>query len=100
MMTRPTYFAVHPRVRGEHPAIERVAPPDAGPSPRARGTRLIAWNAGDQVRFSPACAGNTNFCATSIGAIAVHPRVRGEHPKYGNLTDATIRFIPACAGNT
>ena len=93
---------------------------DIGSSPRARGTRHGSRAAGRQVRFIPACAGNTQIRTRLLTPEAVHPRVRGEHGLFlnaatphcgssprarGTLDDAVgaegdERFIPACAGNT
>ena len=71
--------AVHPRVRGEHPASKRPSSTIAGSSPRARGTR--PWTAWVQrvSRFIPACAGNTRTDRPRGRIQSVHPRVRGEH---------------------
>ena len=110
---------VHPRVRGEHePASPGAA--GGGSSPRARGTQRLQLSFPRPGRFIPACAGNTDDLADLKAAVAVHPRVRGEHANAG-YTDvryrgssprargtpqadvsyaAHSRFIPACAGNT
>ena len=112
--------AVHPRVRGEH----RIDPlwifPVPGSSPRARGTLCVCGFCGFDSRFIPACAGNTQAATRTRRAIAVHPRVRGEHstripqiavyigssprargtPATRASQDSVQRFIPACAGNT
>ena len=87
---------VHPRMRGEHgrstasshdrgssphargTRCGRVHVRDDGSSPHARGTPRSSRRAASQVRFIPACAGNTSRLST----------------------DASPRFIPACAGNT
>ena len=111
-----------------------------GSSPRVRGTlglprrnfrrnRFIPACAGntingdwlpDLARFIPACAGNTRSAFFLGAAIAVHPRVCGEHvfAAAAQVLDAGSsprvrgtrhprrarpagrRFIPACAGNT
>ena len=116
---RAASIPVHPRVRGEHcqytPGI-RIA---SGSSPRARGTskqdpaRIGVW------RFIPACAGNITWSRAAYSQKTVHPRVRGEHTKWGYLPRPStgssprargtyrldmrptysLRFIPACAGN-
>jgi len=54
-------YLVHPRMRGEH-ALKR-APCHI------------------QVRFIPACAGNTKKEDIGQNIVAVHPRMRGEHYK-------------------
>ncbi len=50
---------VHPRVRGEHYPCQLPSLQLRGSSPRARGTPDIAIWLFEQVRFIPACAGNT-----------------------------------------
>ena len=111
---------VHPRVCGEHNETAIYLPNISGSSPRVRGTRAMNPINRRHPRFIPACAGNTEH-PKYIGAyFTVHPRVCGEHSRYGlvDLTKAgssprvrgtpvtcTIRvscwrFIPACAGNT
>ena len=110
---------VHPRVCGEQ-AI-RTAPrnPDAGSSPRVRGTVFTADFVFKVKRFIPACAGNRPGAGHLIAAEPVHPRVCGEQfvsdvrrdllpgssPRVRGTAHcqdhATVkmRFIPACAGN-
>ena len=112
--------AVHPRVCGEHFLILGTGLILAGSSPRVRGTRVALEVRGDGERFIPACAGNTSAAPRSRPAMAVHPRVCGEHSPYLTDPDAWFgssprvrgtqnsgtwsiengRFIPACAGNT
>ena len=55
-----------------------------GPSPRARGTRLLNDSLPIFERSIPACAGNTSRDNSTIPRIAVHPRVRGEHACRGS----------------
>ena len=119
-MGRSPTSPVHPRVRGEHHTCrDRFADFD-GSSPRARGTRNDIRGRFINVRFIPACAGNTaQIAAADIGR-QVHPRVRGEHSPstpdasapHGSsprargtlsmrpIMRSLLRFIPACAGNT
>ena len=49
----------HPRVCGEHTVINGVALPDAGSSPRMRGTRKCNHTALVEAGIIPAYAGNT-----------------------------------------
>ena len=107
-----------PRVRGT------PAPRDEhacyGSSPRVRGT--LARERKRSRRFIPACAGNSTAMTgpgasvrdgssprvrgTRYGrdlrstALAVHPRVRGEHVDAHRNGRDLRRFIPACAGNS
>ena len=76
----PLPIPVHPRVCGEHTQPEQRATPNAGSSPRVRGTsRLDRWPA-TLYRFIPACAGNMSWRSLSTPTATVHPRVCGEHP--------------------
>ena len=111
---------VHPRMRGEH-GLSRPRPiSSCGSSPHARGTRCRPRSGPAAGRFIPACAGNTARSQSSACAVAVHPRMRGQHPLDGPLVarmigssphargtrgdvrrhQSCVRFIPACAGNT
>ncbi len=72
-------IAVHPRVCGEHPGRHDLAGGVDGSSPRVRGTwHANRGDAGDP-RFIPACAGNIADAHDPRRAVAVHPRVCGEH---------------------
>ena len=112
--------SVHPRMCGEHYGTGSGAPEEDGSSPHVRGTRLRPRPLQLELRFIPACAGNTAMPTASRSGTTVHPRMCGEHP--GALTMACrsrgssphvrgtprvvarrfdeVRFIPACAGNT
>ena len=113
-------FPVHPRVRGEHSLHYSQASFGGGSSPRARGTRNLIYRQSTNLRFIPACAGNTKTTPAIQTPQSVHPRVRGEH-LAGIVNESTsvgssprargtqviqppgfqfLRFIPACAGNT
>ena len=111
---------VHPRVCGEH--LCRTCPRsiNRGSSPRVRGTPLKWHDDNQNIRFIPACAGNTPPRLPETPAAPVHPRVCGEHdlvcfiqfldcgssprvrgtPLSPDPGAGQRRFIPACAGNT
>jgi len=111
---------VHPRVCGEHTILFRTTRVPSGSSPRVRGTPQAAVFVLLNLRFIPACAGNTRERPSAWPWWSVHPRVCGEHlslrpsssrysgssPRVrGTRTRARLRtlphrFIPACAGNT
>ena len=112
--------AVHPRERGEHPALLSNINQTTGSSPRARGTLLRQVLIAPCWRFIPASAGNTRHGIARRPVSAVHPRERGEHrlglrlehrmagssPRARGTRLAHAgdrggrRFIPASAGNT
>ena len=111
---------VHPRSRGEHAGTEGGGNVTYGSSPLARGTLPPERPAGQDRRFIPARAGNTNSPGDACMWWTVHPRSRGEHlrrqfglapdlgssplargtPSSGLFRGAGLRFIPARAGNT
>ena len=111
---------VHPRMCGEHTKSATIKVSLVGSSPHVRGTRSKLKKKGPVRRFIPACAGNTEYTMYSVDAVAVHPRMCGEHgnlsctfyPSNGSsphvrgtlrvlrLVCSNRRFIPACAGNT
>ena len=115
--TSPT---VHPRAGGEHMSMTLVHAPDAGSSPRGRGTQSsVRWRRRPR-RFIPARAGNTSGYQEDAGGWTVHPRAGGEHRRRRGCGCAVVgssprgrgtrhmllahrrthRFIPARAGNT
>ena len=91
----------------------------AGSSPHTRGTIPACPENFGHLRFIPAYAGNDSCAPSSVNAITVHPRIRGERALRGVLhrgesgssphtrgtphPDAKcrppLRFIPAYAGN-
>ncbi len=111
---------VHPRARGKHLPAHPRAPALIGSSPRTRETQPRLWLRLAHIRFIPAHAGNTKWCATHISREPVHPRARGKHSvaapvdaaehgssprtretlKHKLLQAGLVRFIPAHAGNT
>ena len=74
-----TSIAVHPRMRGEHSWLTARETESSGSSPHARGTLDFLLADERKFRFIPACAGNTKPAPRSFPALAVHPRMRGEH---------------------
>ena len=71
--------SVHPRVCGEHELRGGALRLGSGSSPRVRGTLLRREKCTAQLRFIPACAGNTHSLRPYHAHAAVHPRVCGEH---------------------
>ena len=73
---------------------------DAGSSPRVRGTPAELAGSAYEVRFIPACAGNSKSpVAPTDAAGGSSPRVRGTRVLATRLF-CVHRFIPACAGNS
>ena len=105
---------VHPRVCGELaedarrrplplrfiPAVALRRMDSIGSSPRVRGTRHGAADVEQELRFIPACAGNSVCAAKGAPSKPVHPRVCGELARDGRRLGRDRRFIPACAGNS
>ena len=113
-------WAVHPRACGEHLKRKTIETPEAGSSPRLRGTRPHQVPGRHRRRFIPAPAGNTSCAGWNTGISTVHPRACGEHTSTNSAGGLSIgssprlrgthvrrngclgqrRFIPAPAGNT
>ena len=111
--------SVHPRMRGERRGIFNVLRLSPGSSPHTRGTRRTLSARRSTMRFIPAYAGNAESWRPRRSRHAVHPRIRGERPRYsvrpsphtgssphtrGTLATTKNgfvcrRFIPAYAGN-
>ena len=69
---------VHPRVCGEQLTTAARGYTNGGSSPRVRGTVQIGKIVIDDLRFIPACAGNSLSSSDSSAQSVVHPRVCGE----------------------
>ena len=92
--------SVHPRMRGEHGSAAGFPRICAGSSPHARGTPFLRGAERPDVRFIPACAGNTNRKPVRhVGQHGSSPHARGT-PRVWQASRQGRRFIPACAGNT
>ena len=70
----------HPRMRGEHGFIDRIAIEAKGSPPHARGARLRLLNYRTSLGITPACAGSTQSLPDPQLRLGDHPRMRGEHP--------------------
>ena len=110
----------HPRIRGEHQTIRKIAAELRGSSPHTRGARALLVRAVRPTGIIPAYAGSTRRVDGGLGAVQDHPRIRGEHKrafknarivvgssphtrgapwrKCSNFR--TSRIIPAYAGST
>ena len=117
---RPGLVPVYPRWRGELGIARLIRRRPYGLSPLARGTPKQRCNTGENARFIPAGAGNTEVVPFLMTINAVYPRWRGEHlfsqiyglllfglsplargtPQPQHYVLCVVRFIPAGAGNT
>src|SRR5690606_34809400 len=74
--------AVHPHVRGVHPAAPTHEAPKGGPSPRAWGSQFVGDAECEGGRSIPTCVGFTISETASTAGCPVHPHVRGVHGGY------------------
>ena len=78
----PTFGAVcwdHPRLRGEHSVRLLNSTEGLGSPPPTRGTPKKALAPFDDLRITPAYAGNTVYVDPIFKTAGDHPRLRGEH---------------------
>ena len=71
-------WPVHPRACGEQMPENKKLSPEAGSSPRMRGTAGERQGGARQRRFIPAHAGNSQPLGARRDQAAVHPRACGE----------------------
>ena len=110
----------HPRVCGEQGSQHNNIYPILGSPPRVRGTAIQRFRLLDDLRITPACAGNSRHRVPLIGGIGDHPRVCGEQFCISSVRFAILgspprvrgtviipirkficfRITPACAGNS
>ncbi len=88
----------HPRGRGEHPTRRWCPCTPSGSSPRARGTRPVAFEEVGALRIIPAGAGNTQTRVRGAPAPPDHPRGRGEHPNSRSQSAALLGSSPRARG--
>ena len=86
----------HPRLRGEYQPVSNQHPPRPGSPPLARGIHALRIITRDDVRITPACAGNTPTRSNCSGYLEDHPRLRGEY-KPLNQDRLKIRGSPPLA---
>ena len=112
-------FRDHPRIRGEHRALNPGGVFSAGSSPHTRGALFHVLRLGAGPGIIPAYAGSTPMATVISFAPSDHPRIRGEHtpikPPIGDEMgssphtrgapprrrdgDRRDRIIPAYAGS-
>ena len=91
-------LSVHPRVCGEHFGSQMAAIAHVGSSPRVRGTHSMSGHKKVELRFIPACAGNTRRSQLSGRTGSVHPRVCGEHLGVSLLIAKNVGSSPRVRG--
>ena len=69
----------HPRMCGEHAAIQLASSAESGSSPHVRGARRLTLNPRPAAGIIPACAGSTGWSRRSWFCPRDHPRMCGEH---------------------
>ena len=110
----------HPRMRGVHYGLKKLARDLQGSSPHARGPPILEQYAAELSGIIPACAGSTEASNITNDVGKDHPRMRGVHkypplfavrtrgssphargpPGHSPLELYDLRIIPACAGST
>ncbi len=97
---RMNAMAVHPRACGEYAVAYLAKPAAPGSPPRLRGIPDRTPQVREQVRFTPAPAGNTTERpAERVCPLGSPPRLRGI--QGDNIMSPSLhRFTPAPAGNT
>ena len=90
----------HPRMCGEHEALQCLHARRRGSSPHVRGAHQARRTQHEIPGIIPACAGSTSSDVTLLHPIRDHPpHVRGaRHPRRRRGRRQGI--IPACAGST
>ena len=76
---RPSRATDHPRVSGEHDALDNLVFVGSGSPPRQRGALPTQPAPDGHVRITPASAGSTRPSHGRGPAASDHPRVSGEH---------------------
>ena len=89
---------VHPRLCGEHALPFRFGRASSGSSPPVRGTRQTLPYEQADLRFIPACAGNTAKKRPGGSRTTVHPRLCGEHPKTVRCPRVSLGSSPPVRG--
>ncbi len=73
---------------------------ELGSPPPTRGTLISEYFTKIPIRLTPAYAGNTRGSRPRLRRSQAHPRLRGEHLRYGPGVNHDLRLTPAYAGNT
>ena len=88
----------HPRMCGEHAAIQLASSAESGSSPHVRGARIPIASATSRWGIIPACAGSTFRWPPRIRVSRDHPRMCGEHGTPMYLTPVRTGSSPHVRG--
>ena len=88
----------HPRSRGEHAKPVNITGGIKGSSPLARGARTLAYNHPHNTGLIPARAGSTPQRRYAPRPARAHPRSRGEHCQWVNVTSDSLGSSPLARG--
>ena len=91
---------VHPRVCGEQSRSSNACYACRGSSPRVRGTGVRYASITNEIRFIPACAGNSLGYGRNARNRSVHPRVCGEQELGSLMSSALSGSSPRVRGTT
>ena len=90
----------HPRIRGEHAALDVEGLAALGSSPHTRGARDDVVVRLVHIGIIPAYAGSTPTPWSRVSSATDHPRIRGEHLLTCRFILLLAWIIPAYAGST
>ena len=99
-LVRDAGYRDHPRACGEYSVLDLVYLTPLGSPPRMRGIRRKYPMKLQQIRITPAHAGNTMSGCTQAAAKRDHPRACGEYYSEARDNRAQNGITPAHAGNT
>ena len=88
----------HPRSRGDHSCFVAGESQCSGSSPLARGPLRLRVLRGSMRGLIPARAGNTIAVVLALDEIGAHPRSRGEHESYGEMSAREAGSSPLARG--
>ena len=88
----------HPRLRGEQEISAADFSYFSGSPPLARGTVSTCIEDLDEVRITPACAGNSSCIILAVLPLRDHPRLRGEQQYLAILITRLIGSPPLARG--
>ena len=88
----------HPRIRGEHAAVELASSVWAGSSPHTRGALVDAIATSIGFGIIPAYAGSTEYLPQGGKLTMDHPRIRGEHRRSDRRADLGVGSSPHTRG--